>query len=234
MTSTVQDRAELEKLGGALTRYCLSLTESRWEAEELSQEAWLKVLDSSVGLTHANPEAYLLRVARNAWIDRARKQARRLRTMQAIRSVTEPYALPDESLIGIESAMLAIMNGLSPLQRAVFFLRDVYGYSADETAVRLGLTVGAVKAALHRARAALPAVRKAIRSGELQEEGLRDVLKALAHAYGGGDIETLLALVQHNDADPAPAIGALQSRRVRASAIPARHGGSVNSMGMAA
>lgn len=238
MTGTVQDRAELEKLKGALERYCLSLTESQWEAEDLSQEAWLKVLDSSVGLTHANPEAFLLRVARNAWIDRARKQARRLRTMHTVRAVTEPHALPDDSLIGIENAMLAIMKGLSPLQRAVFFMRDVYGYTAEETAVRLGLSVGAVKAALHRARAALPAVRDAIRNGELpepQEEGLRDVLRALAHAYGGGDVETLLALVQHNDADPAPAIGALQSRRIRASVVPTRRGGgTAPSMGMAA
>ncbi len=235
MTNTVQDRADLVKLQGALERYCLSLTESRWEAEDLSQEAWLKVLDSSVGLKHDNPEALMLRVARNAWIDRARKQARRQRTMQAIRSAEEPYALPDDSLIGIENAMLAIMKGLSPLQRAVFFMRDVYGYSAEESAARLGLTVGAVKAALHRARAALPAVRNAIRSGELQEEGLRDVLRALAHAYGGGDVDTLLALVQHNEADPAPAIGALQSRRIRASVVPTRSGGgTAPSMGRAA
>lgn len=237
MTNTVQDRAELEKLKGALDRYCLSLTESSWEAEDLSQEAWLRVLDSSVGLEHANPEAFLLRVARNAWIDQARKQASRLRTMQAIRAETEPHSLPDDSLIVIENAMLAILKGLSPLQRAVFFMRDVYGYSAAEAAVRLGLTVGAVKAALHRARAALPAVREAIRSGELpepQEEGLRDVLKALAYAYGGEDVDTLLALVQQNDADSAPAIGALQSRRLRASAVPARRGGSAPSMALAA
>jgi len=235
MTNAVQGRADLEKLQGALERYCLSLTESRWEAEDLSQETWLKVLESSIGLKHDNPEALLLRVARNAWIDKVRKQARHQRRLQAIRSEAEPYALPDDSLIGIENAMLAIMKGLSPLQRAVFLMRDVYGYSAEESAIRLGLTVGAVKAALHRARAALPAVRNAIRSGELQEEGLRDVLRVLAHAYGSGDVETLLALVQHNDADPAPAIGALQSRRIRASAMPARRGGgTAPSMGMAA
>ncbi|MBO9599961.1 MAG: RNA polymerase sigma factor, partial [Cohnella sp.] len=151
MTNTVQDRAELEKLKGALDRYCLSLTESRWEAEDLSQEAWLRVLDSSVGLKHANPEAFLLRVARNAWIDRGRRQAIRLLTTKAIRAETYPHSVLDDGLIGIEIAMLAILKGLSPLQRAVFFMRDVYGFSSEETAVRLGLSVGAVKSALHRA-----------------------------------------------------------------------------------
>lgn len=238
MTATTEHRANMEKLRGALDRYCLALTESRWEAEDLSQEAWLKVLDSSVGLEHANPEAFLLRVARNAWIDRARKQAAGMRTMLMVNAESEPHALPDESWLGIAYAMQAIMSFMSPLQRAVFFLRDVYGYSAAETAIRLGLTEGAVKAALHRARAALPAVRDAIRGEELQEpreEGLRDVLKALAHAYGGGDVDRLLALVQHNDADPAPAIAAVQSRRVRAQAAPSRaNGGSTLRMGLAA
>ena len=196
------------------------------------------MIASSMGLEHANPEAFLLRVARNAWIDHTRKQARRLRTRRAIRAEAASHSLPDESRITIESAMLAILKVLSPLQRAVFLMRDVYGYSSAETAEKLGLSIGAVKAALHRARAGLPAVSAAIRSEELREpreEGLRDVLKALAHAYGGGDINTLLALVQQNEADPAPAIAALQSKRLRSAAyVPARSGGSAPTMGLAA
>ncbi|MCM3628425.1 RNA polymerase sigma factor [Paenibacillus glycanilyticus] len=228
---------ELERLQVMLSRYCLKLTKSRVEAEDLAQEAWLKAVDSLQPLSHANPEAYLLRIARNTWIDRIRKQSTHARMLKSVQDSAKHHAMPDDSQIGMEIAMQAIMTFLSPLQRAVFLLRDVYGYSAQETALRLGITEGAVKAALHRARASLPSVRQAIEKGSLaapKDEGLRDVLRTLAIAYEGGDIETMLTLVQHGELEPAPAIAVLQSRRLRASGSSIRRGGSVPSMQLAA
>lgn len=229
MTETERESERIERLQAALGRYCLSLTESKWEAEDLAQEAWLKALGSEPALAHANPEAYLLRIARNAWIDRGRKTATRRRMLQAVRRAAEPHALPDESRIGTELALQALFATLSPLQVAVFLLRDACGYSAAETALRLGLTVGAVKAALHRARAALPAARDALARGTVpapKDEGLRDVLRALAIAYEGGDADGMLALVQAGALEPAPALAALQSRRLRATGGSAIRGGA--------
>ena len=238
MTETAQARERIERLQAALGRYCMSLTESRWEAEDLAQEAWLKALGSEPALAHANPEAYLLRIARNAWIDRARSQASRRRMLQAVRGTAEPHALPDESRIGTELALQALLATLSPLQLAVFLLRDACGYSTAETALRLGLTVGAIKAALHRARAALPAARDALLRGTLpapKDEGLRDVLRALAIAYEGGDADGMLALALAGELEPAPALSALQGRRLRASSGgSARRGGTAPSMALAA
>ncbi|MFD0675064.1 RNA polymerase sigma factor [Cohnella sp. GCM10027633] len=237
MTETIRESQDIRRLQGALGRFCLSLTASRWDAEDLSQETWLKALESEAGLAHANPEAFLLRIARNAWIDRTRQNGARSRALQAVRSEAAPYALPDEGVLGIESALNAIMAHLTPLQCAVWLLRDACGYSAAESALGLGITVGAVKAALHRARAALPAAKEAIAQGTLPaplDEGLKDVLRTLAIAYEGGDIGTMLAILRQGETDPVPAMAALQSRRLRAVAAPAKRDGAAPLMGLAA
>jgi RNA polymerase sigma factor, sigma-70 family len=225
-----QENKEVERLQGMLSRYCLRLTKSRVEAEDLAQEAWLKAIDSLQPLDHVKPEAYLLRIARNTWIDRVRRQAAQARMMEAVRESAKHYAMPDDSQLGTELAMQAIMTFLSPLQRTVFLLRDVYGYSSQETALMAGLTVGAVKAALHRARAALPLVRQAIEQGTLRvpkDEGLRGVLRALAIAYEAGDIDAMLTLVQQGELEPVPVIAVLQSRRLRASGTSMRGGNTI-------
>ncbi|MGO4106418.1 RNA polymerase sigma factor [Paenibacillus sp. YAF4_2] len=237
MVEAIKKNVEIKRLQGVLGRYCLTLTKSRWEAEDLAQETWLKALDSLQPLDHINPEAYLMRIARNAWIDRIRKQSSNARMMKAVQESMEVQTVPDNSRIGTELAMQAIMTYLSPLQQAVFLLRDVCGYSSAETAIRLGLTVGAVKAALHRARTALPAVRKAIDGGTLKaskDEGLLDVLRSLAIAYEVGDTEAMLALVQQGEMEPASAIAVLQSRRLRASGTATRRSSSSPLMSLAA
>jgi RNA polymerase sigma-70 factor (ECF subfamily) len=106
----------------------------------------------------------------------------------------------------------ALIKHLSPLQRAVFLLRDVFGYTGQETARLLNTTEGAAKAALFRARQAMSAVREDLEQGGLplpQEEGLKALLQALAHSFASGEIATLLALVQRDELDAAVVIGQL-------------------------
>ena len=67
---------------------------------------------------------------------------------------------PDEILWGIETreAVEAAMRQLTPLQRAVFALREMDGLSTDETASVLGLEPGTVRVHLHRGRLRLRAL----------------------------------------------------------------------------
>lgn len=59
----------------ALNRYCLSLTGSVWEAEDLVQTTLMHMLQSGKDLLEVeNEEAYLIRSARNRWIDHIRRQ----------------------------------------------------------------------------------------------------------------------------------------------------------------
>ncbi|WP_157338320.1 sigma-70 family RNA polymerase sigma factor [Paenibacillus lutrae] len=205
----------LEQLYGALTRYCLSLTRSQWEAEDLAQEAWLKAMQIAEGPGFTNKEALLLRIAKNTWID----QLRRHTVLQRILKQEEAQmALPDSDSLEIESAMQALMIHLSPLQRTVFILRDVFALSITETARQLQTTEGAVKAALHRARQSLASVRDCLLRGELalpQDAGLREYLKVCAGVYLSGNAAALVELMQLDLAEPAVAWGFIQSQSSR-------------------
>ncbi|MFC5470631.1 RNA polymerase sigma factor [Cohnella suwonensis] len=215
---TEMEGRDVERMNAALSRYCLSLTESRWDAEDLAQETWAKTLGAKIGPNHLNPEALLLRIAKNTWIDRSRRYATLKRLLRTERS-GDMSTSPDEGDLAAESAFEALMAAMPPLQRSAFLLRDVFGYSAVEAAALLRTTEGAVKAALHRARQALPRVRDALRSetpAAAKNEEAKLLLRSLAAAYRMGDVSSLLALVQQNDLEPASAIGLLRTRRIHA------------------
>jgi RNA polymerase sigma factor (sigma-70 family) len=212
----------LERLLTVLKRYCLSLTESDWDAEDLAQDAWLKAIIHLQSLGHANLEAYLLRIAKNTWIDHLR---RRKLSSRIMKSGQPNVTLPDQGSFEIESALLAIMKHLPPLQRAVFLLRDVFGYSIAEAAVLLKTSEGAIKSALHRARQSLEAVKEDLERGCIplpEDEGLKTYLRILVSAYQMGDLVTLVELVQLNQMESSIAIGILHNRKLH-STLPSRH-----------
>ncbi|MDF2652448.1 MAG: polymerase ECF-type sigma factor, partial [Paenibacillus sp.] len=107
------------QLQETLSRYCLSIAGTSWEAEDLAQESWLKALGTLMGKGHSNPEAFLLRIAKNTWIDHVRRKAYITGILQQYMPKVEP---PVEGSFGIEIAFQALINHLSPLQRAVFLL----------------------------------------------------------------------------------------------------------------
>jgi RNA polymerase sigma factor (sigma-70 family) len=214
--------SSLDRLQTALKRYCLSLTESVWDAEDLAQDAWLKAIIHSNNFGHANLEAYLLRIAKNTWIDHVRRK--KLST-QIMKSIQPKVTLPDQGSFEIESALYAIMKHLPPLQRAVFLLRDVFGYSISEAAVRLKTSEGAIKSALHRARQSLEAVKEDLEEGCTQlpeDEGLKAYLRILVSAYQMGDLVTLMELVRRNQMEPSMAIGILHNRKLHRT-LTSRH-----------
>ncbi|MFT9847083.1 RNA polymerase sigma factor [Aneurinibacillus sp. REN35] len=204
----------LEQLQSALNRYCLAITGSHWDAEDLVQETWLKALRTDIIFRHANPEAFLLRIAKNTWIDQSRRKNRLAQILQQERVEVIPA---DHGSFEIERTFQALMKHLSPLQRAVFLLRNVFGYSSAETARMLKTTEGAAKAALHRARHALLSVQDELEKEEVplpEEEGLQVFLRALAAAYQTGDITRLVQLAQQDGVEPAMAIGLVQNEQL--------------------
>ncbi|MBW5447396.1 sigma-70 family RNA polymerase sigma factor [Cohnella sp. CFH 77786] len=203
------------RLHASLARYCLSLTGSRWDAEDLVQDTWVKALGTLQGTGHRNAEAFMLRIAKNTWIDQTR---RKKALSQLLRLVRPESAEADGGAFELESAFAALVKHLSPLQRTVFLLRDVFGYSNAETAGMLRTTEGAAKAALRRARLALNAVKEDLRNGWLPEpkdEDLKIFLRALAAAYRNGDIARLAELAQQDVLHPVSAVGIAQGRLLR-------------------
>jgi RNA polymerase sigma factor (sigma-70 family) len=207
----------LERLLTVLKRYCLSLTKSDWDAEDLAQDAWLKAMNHLHSFGHANLEAYLLRIAKNTWVDHLRRRKLSSRMMN---SGQPKVTLPDQGSFEIESALYAIVKHLPPLQRAVFLLRDVFGYSIAEAAVRLKTSEGAIKSALHRARQSLGAVKEELEQGSntlTEDEGLKTYLRILVSAYQTGDLVNMVELVQLNQMEPSMAIGIVHHRKLHHS-----------------
>lgn len=195
-------RHDLQSLRRALYRYCLALTRSGFEAEDLAQDTWSKALGYGKLSDNPNPEALLLRIAKNTWIDGTRRKSSLSRAYMRGQTLVGTVLVPASGLWEIETVFQSLINHMSPLQRAVFVMRDVLGYTAGESSEILKTSEGAVKAALHRARKALRRVRE-----ELQiEEGpalpadadYRSYLRALADSYDKGQILVMLELLQQD------------------------------------
>ncbi|OME74739.1 hypothetical protein BSK65_03475 [Paenibacillus odorifer] len=257
------DENHTTSLQMALKRYCLTLTQSPWEAEDLAQDTWVKALgymktskhsklksdmnDTSQmnnnsehtsrtnfsSLTnHPNPEALLLRIARNTWTDIMRRKATLSRVLEMDQPRTEEAA--EYGLFEIEAAFQALQKHLSPLQQAVFLLRDVFEHSGSEAAEILDTTEGAIKAALHRARQALPAVRQELLQSNgpsiLQETELQIALNRLASAYEQGQIAELIELVLADESQETVMAVSCQNFQSFQSVQPFQSGG-FSSMG---
>ncbi|MHA6529700.1 RNA polymerase sigma factor [Paenibacillus sp. BAC0078] len=205
-TVSLIDESSLSPLREALQRYCLSLTRSLADAEDLAQDTWTKALAYGKFAAAPNPEALLLRIAKNTWIDAVRRKTSLVRVLERSLASSGPNSghAPENSLTEIELAFQALIRHLSPLQRTVFLMRDVLGYPASEAAEMLGTTEGAVKAALHRARYALEAVRRELTDHEgpalPQDMDFRILLRALAASYEKGQLPVMLELLRQETA----------------------------------
>jgi len=217
----------------ALNRYSLHLTRDRWEAEDLAQETWLRALsrDGASLQQHRNPEAWMLRIARNIWTDRGRRRKvlERIldREYRHARAAASANPAADNGLATVELLFGSILKHLTPLQRAVFMLRDVYEFTALETAERLSMSEGAVKAALHRARQALIAVRRELADDTLAlpaDESWKAILRSIALAYEAGDIAAVVALLARDVQEPSAVVGTTRVRAKR-EAMQSRQAG---------
>ncbi|MBD8499707.1 RNA polymerase sigma factor [Paenibacillus arenosi] len=194
---------DLEQLNAVLSRYCLSLTHSVWDSEDLVQDTWVKVLDRKPEQEHNNPEALLLRTAKNTWIDQVRRKKVLDRILNQEReqwAEGEKHHIGGSSTFDIEIAFYYVMKYLSPLQRTVFLLRGALGYSVADTANKLQTTEGAVKAAYHRARKELQSLKNDDDAVDAivitDEEDVQWNLSALVRAYVNGEVEEVVRLVQ--------------------------------------
>lgn len=147
-----------------LVGFFRSLGAQRPEAEDLCQETFLKMFQSAQSYRpQGKPEAYALRIARNAWIDRRRRVA--IRPWHAPHQ-TQDKSSPDahELLVTGEPAPERVASGreeIASLERAVEHLpagqRDVFelgvlqemGYA--EIGELLGIPVGTVKSRMFNA-----------------------------------------------------------------------------------
>jgi RNA polymerase sigma-70 factor (ECF subfamily) len=159
-----------QRWAGPLLRYLERMVSDTATAEELVQEAFLRVHRARERYTpEARFSTWLYRIATNLALNELRRPARQARHERYERSgeddaplelaaeAVEPEALADARRAG--AALAVRLAALPERQRAALWLTAVEGLSYAEVARSLETTEKSVKALVHRARASLAAAR---------------------------------------------------------------------------
>ena len=160
------------------------------EAEDVVQDAWLR-WHQAERETVRDPGAFLHRIVTRLCLDRL-KSCRTTREEYIGPWLPEPVLTggrpePERSLVLAESLTLAFMvllDALSPQERAVFLLREVFEYSHAEIASFLNSSEASCRQLFHRAKERL--ATGGSRSGRSREEK-RKLAERFVSAMRGGD-----------------------------------------------
>ncbi|GHF01136.1 RNA polymerase sigma24 factor [Amycolatopsis deserti] len=164
------------------------------DTEDVLQETWLG-WEAADNAQVGTPRAYLVRIAVNKALARRTALSRRRETYVG-QWLPEPVVTdPPDPVLRAESssmALLVVLETLSPAERAVFVLHDVFGYPHGEIADILGRSPEAVRQLAHRAREHVRARRPRYRvDARVQQE----VTERFVEAAMGGDLEALLRVL---------------------------------------
>ncbi len=140
----------------ALRRFCMSLTGSDADADDLLQSTVERVLTRGMP-GDAHPSKWVFRVCRNVWIDELRFREVRVRMAHMV--VEDPsHAAPLERVAGGELETRSVMTALTGLpedQRMALSLVAIEGKSYAEAADIMQIPVGTIMSRIARARKAL-------------------------------------------------------------------------------
>lgn len=198
---------EFQELRSLLFAIAYRILGSVSEAEDAVQDTWIRYEAAEVAPT--SPKAYLSTVVTRISIDLLQSARSRRETYvgQWLPEplLTDPYQDPERSAEladSVSMAALLLLERLSPLERAVFVLREVFGYGYDEIATAVDRSSAACRQLVVRARRHMAEGRTrfeadsrahdelanrffdAIRIGDL--ESLRELLAADVQLVGDG------------------------------------------------
>ncbi|HUP06027.1 MAG TPA: sigma-70 family RNA polymerase sigma factor [Caldimonas sp.] len=182
-----------------LLRYCARMTGSIADGEDVVQDTLARAYYELSQLEALPPlRPWLFRIAHHRAIDHWRREARRAsEPLDAAEGVADDAALEPENATARRQAIhaaIASFLALAPAQRGCMILKDVLDHSLDEIAAELGLSVQAVKAALHRGRVALQAA-SAVAPDPRPPAGASPELKRYAALFGAHDWDGVRALL---------------------------------------
>ncbi|NGO74371.1 sigma-70 family RNA polymerase sigma factor [Streptomyces sp. YC504] len=176
------------------------------DTEDVLQETWLSWAGRGRGAPQApveKPRAYLVRIAVNHALARRAVEDRR-REMYAGPWLPEPLVAADSPVENADAgeralrgeavsmALLVVLETLSPLERAVFVLNEVFGYAHTEIAEILDRSASAVRQLAHRARSHVRSRRPRF---EAHPRVRRQATERFVAAALGGDLATLLEIL---------------------------------------
>jgi RNA polymerase sigma-70 factor (TIGR02957 family) len=166
------------------------------DAEDILQETWLRWVGVDLD-TVRDRRAYLVRITTRQALTRLRTLRRRKESyvgpwlpepLLTAPDVAEDVELADS----VSMAMLLVLETLTPTERAVFVLREVFALEYDEIAEAVDKTQAAVRQIAHRARAHVAARRP---RGVVSAAETRGALEAFQRAVETGDLQRLLDIL---------------------------------------
>jgi RNA polymerase sigma-70 factor (TIGR02957 family) len=166
------------------------------DAEDAVQDAWIK-WSSADRSQVADPKAYLTRIVSNLAMERLRS-TRHKRETYVGPWLPEPILTSGDTADAITNAesvsmaMLVVLEALSPLERSVFVLKEIFDFSYAEIAEAVERSEAAVRQAAHRAREHVQARRPRFAADRSRQ---REVTERFFAAATGGDINMLMELL---------------------------------------
>lgn len=181
---------------GLLFTVAYELLGSASEAEDVVQDTWIRwdAIGSAARSEVRDPRAFLVRMVTRKALDRLRANARR-REEYVGEWLPEPLlTAPDvaedvELAESVSFAMLTVLETLTPTERAVFVLREVFDMPYGEIAEAVDKSAAAVRQIGHRAREHVAARRPRMEVSRSEQE---QVVERFLAAVTGGDLQGLL------------------------------------------
>jgi RNA polymerase sigma-70 factor (ECF subfamily) len=171
------------------------------ESDDVLQESYLRWAEVDLAEV-TDTKAYLAKLVTRQALNALRAQARR----------REEYVgpwLPEPLLVdtndastdvvlaeSVSMAMMVVLETLSPDERAVFVLREVFGFSHDEIASAIGKSSASVRQLAHRAREHVQARRK--RFDPVDPQRSMELTTQFFATAATGDVDALIALLAPN------------------------------------
>jgi RNA polymerase sigma-70 factor (ECF subfamily) len=171
---------------------------SATEADDVLQDSYLRWADVDLSAV-CDTKSYLARLVTRQALNALRADARR-REEYVGPWLPEPLLLDDQDpstdIVLAESvsmAMLVLLETLGPDERAVFVLREVFGFDYSEIAEAVGRPAPAVRQVAHRAREHVRARRK--RFDGIDPERNAEITAQFLATTASGDVEALLTML---------------------------------------
>lgn len=149
----------------ALLRFIWGLCGDRDEAEDIVSETFVRILTRAPKIETRTARAYLLAVARNTYLTGLRRRKRETRLPDEIpaSNVDPSGRMDDRSRLQV---VIRALHDLPEGERAALLLRVDHDLPYEDISSSLGISVGAARVRVHRARLRLTTV--------LEQEGVKD------------------------------------------------------------
>jgi len=185
------------ELRPAMFALAYRITGNRADAEEIVQDAFLRMLDTTPQDAVRSLKAYLATITARLSLNRLRDQRARRETYVG-EWLPEPLLTANEPGVRAEDvsfALIAVLERLSALERVVFVLRSAFDLTFEEIVPVVQRNAATCRKIFSRARTRILEERPRF---VIDQERHRALLRSFADAARGGDIAKLVALLDDN------------------------------------